>query len=246
MVYFGDVGTEQELSRDFVLLDLLVIDVGLFEMCGMDYMQNAVEVVVRENEDGEDEPVNDEPMAIERDVNPNPTATSFEQFQESLFSQLNIRKHLSSKKLTPIRMDIPLCRLFPTTWVRQALESDIQTVYEGFHIGNWGTNFWVTTSGNPGPYPSPNFTDRARWATVSEKFDSDLRGLCDSDPENKAVYERMIGRYVNVWDGNHRAIAWLRHIQDNNGEPIKVNCFVLNDTEKDQGWISNFMRDINE
>ena len=218
----------------------------LFDIFPMIKMKIALESELRDSDEGEDEPQDDVPMAIERDANPSPTITSFEQFQESLFSQLNIRKHLRARKLTPIRMNIPMCRLFPTTWVRQALESDIQTVCEGFHIGNWGTNFWVTTSGNPGPYPSPNFSDRERWSTVSDKFDSDLRGLCVSDPENRVVYERMIGRYVNVWDGNHRAIAWMRHIKDNIGEPIRVNCFVLNDTEKDQWWILNFMRDINE
>ena len=78
------------------------------------------------------------------------------------------------------------------------------------------------------------------------KFDQDLRDKCKSDPKNRPIFEKIIGHYVNVWDGNHRALAWMRHIRECNGEPISVNCFVLNDSEEDRGWISNFMRDINE
>lgn len=197
---------------------------------------------------GEKEPFEDDPLevAIERKVDPNPSVASFEQFQESLFSKLNIGKHLNSRQLKPLRVEIPLCRLRPTTWVRQAFEDDIQTVYEGFHIGNWGTNFWVTSAGNPGDFPDTDSPDLARWSKVSEEFDIQLKSLCTNDPENKAVYEKIIGKYVHVWDGNHRALAWMRHIRDNNGEPIKVTCFVLNDHESDRAWISNFMRDINE
>lgn len=197
----------------------------------------------------DDEPSQDDDelvMAIERTVEASPTVVSFEQYQESLFNKINIRKQFSSRKISPFRLEIPLCRLKPTTWVRQAFDSDIQTVYDGFHIGNWGTNFWVTTCDSPPSFPDENFYDLDRWKAVSEKFDQDLRDLCESDPRNKGIYEKIIGHYVFVWDGNHRAIAWMRHIRDNNGEPIKVSCFVLNDTEADRGWISNFMRDINE
>lgn len=179
-------------------------------------------------------------------MNPNPTVTSFEEFQDNLFGHLNIKRHLETSKITPVRIEIPLCRLRPTRWVRKPLDADIRTVYEGFHIGNWGTNFWVTCCGNPGPYPDPEFVDVERWSHASEDFDSRLKEYCLSDPENKDLYTQIIGRYVNVWDGNHRAIAWMQHIQDNNGEPISVSCFVLNDCDADQGWISNFMRDINE
>ncbi|KAG0600860.1 hypothetical protein M758_11G066700 [Ceratodon purpureus] len=198
---------------------------------------------------GEIEPVNDDDgceEAIERGKDPNPSVTSFESFQEKLFSQVNIRKHLEIRKIVPVRLEIPLCRLKPTTWVRQALPADVQTVYEGFHIGNWGTNFWVTCCGSPGKFPGEGFEDLGRWQALSDEFDAELKKLCDTDPENKGVYERIIGQYVNVWDGNHRALAWMQHIKENNGDPIKVSCFVLNDTEADRGWISNFMRDIND
>ena len=201
------------------------------------------------NDSGEDEPPNEDDSfigAIDRNIDPNPSVSLFEQVQESLFSQLNIGKHLVSRKIRPIRLEVPLCRLKPTKWVRQALEADVKTVYDGFHIGNWGTNFWVTTCGDPGVYPYKDFKDGQRWSAVCEEFDSNLVKLAASDPENRETYERIIGRYVHVWDGNHRAIAWMRHIQDNNGDPIVVNCFVLNDSESDRGWISNFMRDINE
>ena len=194
------------------------------------------------------EPPNSEgyEKTIEWSENPNPSVSSFESFQETLFSQVNIRKHLEYRKLLPVRLEVPLCRLKPTSWVRQALPADVQTVYDGFHIGNWGTNFWVTCCGTPGKFPEEEFDDLERWQSVSDEFDAELEELCGSDPQNRDLYEKIIGQYVHVWDGNHRALAWMKHIKDNNGDPIKVSCFVLNDTEADRGWISNFMRDINE
>ena len=126
---------------------------------------------------GEEEPANDDDAlveVIERNVDPNPTVDSFEQFQESLFSQLHIGKGMESRKIKPLRLEIPLCRLMPTNWVRQALEADIQTVYDGFHIGNWGTNFWVTSCGDQIAFLVKNFLDLGHWKSLSEEFDSEL------------------------------------------------------------------------
>ena len=198
---------------------------------------------------GESEPENDDDGRVQtilRKPDVKPTVSTFEQFQEALCSQLNIHKRLAVKKVKPLRLQIPLCRLKPTTWVRQALEADVQIVYEGFHIGDWGANFWVTSCGNPGPFTLKELEDSERWEAVSAKFDKDLRDRCETDPGNRPILEKLIGHYVHVWDGNHRALAWMRHIRECNGEPIIVNCFVLNDSEEDRGWISNFMRDINE
>ncbi|KAG0594372.1 hypothetical protein M758_UG071500 [Ceratodon purpureus] len=147
---------------------------------------------------------------------------------------------MKARHIEPVSLEIPLCRLRPTTWVRQALKADVQTVYEGFSMGNWGSNFWVTTSGTPPSYPDPNFEDRARCAGESELFDAHLKEQCEIDEENRALYKSIIGRYVHVWVW---ALAWMKHIADFNGDPIKVSCFVLNESKEDRGWISNFMRD---
>ena len=132
---------------------------------------------------GEKEPVPEDVSiawkeVIERSVDPNPSVSSFEQFQANLFSEVNIHKHLESRKIKPLQLEIPLCRLMPTTWVRQALPADVQTVYDGFDIGNWGTNFWVTCCGSPGEFPRADFDDLPRWSIFSEKFDSDLIERC--------------------------------------------------------------------
>jgi hypothetical protein len=125
-------------------------------------------------------------------------------------------------------IQVPLYRLKPMTWVRGPTRADIDKFKQSIKQGVIpGCTFWVTCRDeNKRVARLPDDAFIGHWKTLNDEFEEEITTpLEERTPRhrfrNPYVQDKLadlINNMLFCWDGNHRVIAWLEHLEETNAE----------------------------
>ena len=154
---------------------------------------------------------------------------------------------LRMKPTNLFRLQIPLCRMVPMPMVRLTLASDLDFLEHEFSKGyrDGATVFYITTIDEAGE--SSIFTEEEinKWDPLWKEQNDIFNANVDTEPELRF----MKNLKFFVCDGNHRVIAWMRHIArkhlNDKDRHYVVDSIVL-DTKGRIELVMHVMHDINK
>jgi hypothetical protein len=132
------------------------------------------------------------------------------QHRRQRFNSIEVLKELEFPKGGKARIDVPLCRMKSLQVVRPALINDILKLQADFVHGYWdgAAVFYISLKDEHGNGSFVTDTERQMWDPHWQQRDSEFESFLKADNE----LEFMSGRFLYVWDGNHRLLAWTDHI----------------------------------
>jgi len=145
------------------------------------------------------------------------------------------------------RRRIPSCRLVPMPMIRPTLSCDLTKLEQQFsHRYEDGARVFYVFLADKQRQMGEFSKDEKRewgplWNSVNDAFNSDLRSV----PELRHLADAKF----YVCDGNHRCVAWMRHIQRLYSADIKWHILVdsiILDTRGRVGVAMHVIQDINK
>ena len=156
-------------------------------------------------------------------------------------SSLRIRPHNLS------RMAIPLCRLVPMPMVRSTLECDLDELETKFIHGyeEGARVFYVSISDEGGQAGQFSSEEKRQWVDLWNATNDEFNKELSSHIELR----NLVDAKFFICDGNHRYLAWMRHINRlHSADPnwhVRVDAIVL-ETKGKLGVAMQVMHDINK
>jgi len=157
---------------------------------------------------------------------------------------------ISSLRILPhslSRRKVPLCRLVPMPMVRPTLSCDLIKLEQEFTHGydEGARVFYASVSDEQGESGFFSEAEKAEWGPIWQKVNDEFNSELSSHIELK----HLVDAKFYLCDGNHRRIAWMRHINRlYSANPlwhISVDTILL-DTKGRVGAAMQVMHDINK
>lgn len=172
--------------------------------------------------------------------------TANEMRQHHKGESIAIINRLRNKPVSKSRLHIPICRLFPYEKVRPIDDHEVEKMMNEFTMGyrEGDRVLYVSVYSSKGKQkpvtPDDAFLYNSHWKAVNDAFEKTLV----ADPD----LHQFSDRHFYVYDGNHRATAWRRAIEqlhpDDPAWYISVDCIIL-DVREQKHVVVNAMHDIN-
>ena len=162
---------------------------------------------------------------------------------------LDTVKIIASMRLTSndlCRMKIPLCRLIPMPIVRPTVSCDLIALENQFSRGyeEGARVFYVSISDEESKQVMFSEQEKEEWGPLWNEVNNDFNRRLQSGPLAYLVDYKFF-----VYDGNHRRIAWMNHIQRLHSKDrewhVCVDSIIL-DTRNRIGVVMQAMHDINK
>ena len=164
-----------------------------------------------------------------------------------MVDSVNTIAFLTMKPTNLFRLQIPLCRMVPMPMVRPTLSCDLDFLEHKFSKGyrDGATVFYVTTTDEAGE--SSLFTEEEieKWDPLWKKQNEIFNASVNTQPELRFLKNLKFF----VCDGNHRVIAWMRHIARkhlNDKEWHYAMDSIVLDTKGRIELVMHVMHDINK
>jgi hypothetical protein len=187
---------------------------------------------------------------IVEEVPPSVTVTLEGEDDIQRSQKLDFVSTISSLRLNPTnhsRMRIPLCRLVPMPMVRPTLSCDLTKLEQEFIHGyeEGARVFYVSISDEQGQSGFFSEAEKAKWGAIWNSVNDEFNALLQSQPG----VEQLVDAKFYVCDGNHRCIAWMKHIDRLHSADllwhISVDSIIL-ETKGRIGVAMQVMHDINK
>jgi hypothetical protein len=158
-----------------------------------------------------------QPMSVESDDEPDADAlhpvSTYEQvlkYRRKRFNLVKVLQGLEYPRGGKAHMDIPLCRMRSLQVMRLALQNDILKLQahfvHGYRVGT--VVFYVSLTDERGRGMEVRAKDRENWDKHWQQRDREFETFFNANSDLKF----LSNRYLYVWDGNHRLLAWNDHI----------------------------------
>lgn len=144
------------------------------------------------------------------------------------------------------RLNIPLCRMVSMPLIRQTLECDIDFLDHEYTNGyrDGAAVFYVTTTNEAGESSKFTQEEMEAWGPLWREENNNFNLHCDSHP----LLRPLKNVKFFVCDGNHRLLAWMRHIKRRHPEEKdwhrSVDSILL-ETKGRMEVVMHAMNDIN-
>ena len=156
-----------------------------------------------------------------------------------------IGRHLIEPK-EKSRFKIPLCRFISLPFVRPINEVDVQRLenefVNGYHEGD--RCMCVSIYNNLSDTQEVTEEIMASWSPLWREENEAFKRFL----EEKGDLDALKGRMFFVWEGNHRFLAWFRHINRCHEEEKEwhfwADCMVV-EPKDNPGTLMNAMHDLN-
>lgn len=157
---------------------------------------------------------------------------------------------ITSLRITPhnlSRRKVPLCRLVPMPMVRPTLSCDLTKLEQEFiHGYDEGARvFYASVSNEQGESGVFSDAEKSEWGPHWKRINDEFNLELSMHPELK----HLVDAKFFLCDGNHRRIAWMRHINRmHSADPIwhiSVDTILL-ETKGRLGVAMQVMHDINK
>jgi hypothetical protein len=135
------------------------------------------------------------------------------------FNSVEVLKRLEYPKGGKAHIDVPLCRMKSLQVVRPALINDILKLQGDFVHGyrEGAAAFYISLTDEHGKSSQVTDLDRAKWDRHWQQRDLEFEKSLNEDPD----LQILSGKYLYVWDGNHRLLAWADHIEKVHREELE-------------------------
>jgi hypothetical protein len=132
------------------------------------------------------------------------------QHRNQRFNSIEVLKKLEFPKVGKAHIDVPLYIIKSLQVIRPALTNDILKLQADFVHGyrDGAVVFYISLTDEHGNGSFVIDIDRQMWDPHWQQRDSEFESFLKVDNE----LEFMSGRFLYVWDGNHRLLAWTDHI----------------------------------
>ena len=150
------------------------------------------------------------------------------------------------KPLFKLRFSIPLCRLHCLPLVRPINEVDVTRLENEFVMGyrEGDRALYVSPYNNLNEVLDVSDDIHNSWSSLWQRANEEFDAMLQNDPD----LAHLSGKMFYVWEGNHRLLAWWRHINKHHSLDkdwhISVDRIVV-DPRHSTAVFLNAMNDIN-